>query len=407
MTDHSSAVAVIGGGQAGLATGYYLRRAGFAAGSDYVIFDARPQPGGAWQDGWQSLRLFSPSDHSSLPGWQMPTWTEGFPPADHVRDYLTRYEKRYDLPVKHGIRVTAVRYQAEPDDGFWVETTAGRWQARAVVSATGTWDRPFWPVYPGMRSFRGRQLHTADYRGPTDFTGQHVIVVGGGNSAAQILAEVSTVTTTTWVTQRPPRYLPDDVDGRVLFDVATARSAALAQGGSDTGGVAALGDIVMVPPVKDARRRGVLIAQPPFARLTTTGVSWADGSAQAADAIIWCTGFRPSLSHLAPLRLTRNGQHPATHGTQAVGDPRVHLIGYGDWTGPASATFIGVGRTARAAAADLTPLTHHHTRSDNSPQNRRIAAAATPRQPAAKGEGAQPMIHGNGPGPVQQPQSLP
>jgi putative flavoprotein involved in K+ transport len=68
MTDHSSAVAVIGGGQASLSTGYYLRRAGFAAGIDYVIFDARPQPGGAWQDGWQSLRLFSPSDHSSLPG---------------------------------------------------------------------------------------------------------------------------------------------------------------------------------------------------------------------------------------------------------------------------------------------------------------------------------------------------
>lgn len=282
MNNHSTAVAVIGGGQAGLATGYYLRRAGFAAGVGYVILDARPHPGGAWQDGWQSLRLFSPSDHSSLPGWQMPTWTTGFPPAEHVRDYLTRYEARYDLPVEHGVRVTAVRYQQDPEDGFWVETTAGRWQARAVVSATGTWDRPFWPVYPGMRFFRGRQLHTADYRQAADFTGQHVIVVGGGNSAAQILAEVSTVTTTTWVTPRPPRYLPDDVDGRVLFDVATARRAALAQGGTDPGGVAALGDIVMVPPVKDARRRGVLIAQPPFARLTTTGVSWADGTCELA-----------------------------------------------------------------------------------------------------------------------------
>ena len=358
MTDHRSAVVVIGGGQAGLATGYYLRRSGFTPGAGYVILDSRPEPGGAWQDGWQSLRLFSPSDHSSLPGWQMPTWTPGFPPAEHVRDYLTRYEARYDLPVEHGVRVTAVRYQPDPADGFWVDTTAGRWQARAVVSATGTWDRPFWPVYPGMRSFLGRQLHAADYRRAEDFAGRHVIVVGGGNSAAQILAEVSTVTTTTWVTPRPPRFLPDDVDGRVLFDVATARSAALAGGGTDTGGVAALGDIVMVPPVKDARRRGVLTARPLFDRLTATGVTWADGAEQAADAIIWCTGFRPALNHLAPLRLTRDGRHPATLGTQSVDDPRVHLIGYGDWTGPASATLIGVGRTARAAVTGLSEIAH-------------------------------------------------
>lgn len=344
-------VAVIGGGQAGLAAAFYLRRAGYLPHTGYVVLDAAPGPGGAWQHGWRSLRLFSPAEYSSLPGWPMPAWSDGFPPVAHVREYLTRYEQRYRLPVHRDTRVTAVHRLA--GTGFRLETTSGIWHADAVVSATGTWGRPFWPAYPGLARFRGRHLHTADYADPAPFTGQHVIVVGGGNSGAQILAEVSTVASTTWITTRTPRFLPDDVDGRVLFQVATARRAALDRDGTDTGGVAALGDIVMVPPVKDARSRGVLTAQPPFQSVTPTGVRWRDGREQRADAIIWCTGFRPDLRHLAPLRLTRRGPGFATNGTRTDDDPRIHLLGYGDWTGPASATLVGVGPTARGAIAEL------------------------------------------------------
>jgi putative flavoprotein involved in K+ transport len=285
----------------------------------------------------------------------MPAWTEGFPPVDHVVRYLTRYEERYHLPVHHGVRVTAMRRETPGGHGFLVDTDASGWHADAVISATGTWDRPFWPAYPGSRSFRGRQLHTAGYRSPEPFRGLRVIVVGGGNSAAQLLAEVSTVAAnTTWVTPRPPRFLPDDVDGRVLFDVASARSAALAAGRGDQGGVAALGDIVMIPTVKDARDRGVLTARPLFRSLTANGVAWADGTVEPADTIIWCTGFRPALNHLAPLHLPRTSGHLDMQGTRAAGEPRLHLLGYGDWTGQASATLIGVGRTARAAVHDLT-----------------------------------------------------
>src|SRR5699024_4921708 len=110
-----------------------------------------------------------------------------------------------------------------------------------------------------------------------DFTDQRVVIVGGGNSAAQIVSEVSTVAQTLWVTQRRPRFMPDDVDGRVLFDVATAREAAQ-RAGRDHDGVSGLGDIVMVPPVRAARDRGDLNASPMFERLTSAGVSWADGS---------------------------------------------------------------------------------------------------------------------------------
>ncbi|WP_281153946.1 ArsO family NAD(P)H-dependent flavin-containing monooxygenase [Streptomyces sp. HYC2] len=351
MTQHADVV-VVGGGQAGLAAGYHLRRQK----TDFVILDAEAAPGGAWQHMWDSLHLFSPAEHSSLPGRLMPAQAgETYPDAGHVVEYLTDYEKRYALPALHGTGVEAVR---RGGDRLLVEADSGTWRTKAVISATGTWSRPFLPAVPGRRVFTGRQLHTVDYRSPADFTGQNVIVVGGGNSGAQIAADLALDgrVDVTWATQRPPRFLADTIDGRVLFDVATARRRALDAGRGDTGGVAALGDIVAVPPVRAARDAGLLDAKPMFTRFTTTGVQWADGSRAEAEVIIWCTGFRPALAHLAPLGLRGPRGHIPTAGTRAVAEPRLHLLGYGDWTGPASATLIGVGRPARDAARDIAQL---------------------------------------------------
>lgn len=227
--------------------------------------------------------------------------------------------------------------------------------ARAAVSATGTWTQPFWPAYPGAREFGGRQLHVAHYRHPREFEGQRVAVVGGGNSGAQVLAEVSTLAETAWFTAKPPRFLPDDVDGRALFAAATARIDALREGRQHAG-VAGLGDVVMVESVRDARARGVLEARPMFSRITADGVVSSDGATFDADAIIWCTGFRPALRHLRALHLATERGRPAVDGasgTRAVSEPRLHLVGYGDWTGPASATLLGVGRSARATVEEI------------------------------------------------------
>ncbi|WP_175409790.1 ArsO family NAD(P)H-dependent flavin-containing monooxygenase [Streptomyces sp. TRM64462] len=343
-------VVVIGGGQSGLAAGYHLRRLGL----DFVVLDAQSGPGGAWQHTWDSLRLFSPAAYSSLPGRMMPP-QEGatYPDARHVVAYLADYEQRYELPVHRPVRVAGVHRDGE---FLRVETDRGAWRARAVVSATGTWGRPFLPAVPGREVFLGRQLHTVDYRGPRDFAGRRVIVVGGGNSGAQVAADLAYESDLTWVTLREPRFLPDDIDGRVLFDVATARRRALDEGRTDSGGVASLGDIVAVPPVREARDAGYLKASPMFDRLTPTGVAWSDGMTADADAIIWCTGFRPALSHLAPLGLRGPRGHIPTDGTRALAEPRLHLLGYGDWTGPASATLIGVGRPARDAAREIAAL---------------------------------------------------
>lgn len=344
-------VVVIGGGQAGLAAGYYLRRQKL----DFVILDAQSTPGGAWQRTWDSLHLFSPAAFSSLPGRIMPAQPgQEYPDAGHLVEYLADYEQRYDLPVHRPVRVRAVRRDGER---LLVETDAGDWSARAVISAAGTWWRPFLPAVPGREVFAGRQLHTTGYRRPSDFAGQRVVVVGGGNSGAQIAADLALDgIDLTWVTQRPPRFLADDIDGRALFDAATARRRALDEGRDDTGGVASLGDIVAVPPVRAARDAGLLKAQPMFDRLTADGVRWSDSTTVRAEAVIWCTGFRPALSHLAPLGLRGVRGHIATDGTRAVGEPRLHLLGYGDWTGPASATLIGVGRPTREAVRQVAAL---------------------------------------------------
>ncbi|MFD7980586.1 ArsO family NAD(P)H-dependent flavin-containing monooxygenase [Streptomyces sp. NPDC059071] len=343
-------VVVIGGGQAGLAAGYHLRRLGL----DFVILDAQHSPGGAWQHTWDSLHLFSPAAYSSLPGRLMPPQPgETYPEAAHVVSYLRDYEERYEFPVVRPVRVEAVHHDGE---FLRVEGNLGTWRARAVISATGTWSRPFVPAVPGRETFQGRQLHTVEYRGPADFAGQRVVVVGGGNSGAQIAADLAYDTELTWATLREPRYLADDIDGRALFDHATARRRALDEGRTDTGGVASLGDIVAVPPVREARDAGLLKAQPMFTRLTASGIEWADGMTAEADAVIWCTGFRPALAHLAPLGLRGPRGHIPTHDTQALGEPRLHLLGYGDWTGPASATLIGVGRPAREAARQIAEL---------------------------------------------------
>jgi putative flavoprotein involved in K+ transport len=331
-------VVVIGGGQAGLAVAYYLRRAEL----DFLVLDGEESPGGAWRHAWDSLRLFSPAGYSSLPGWPMPpSRAEGFPTRDEVIDYLTRYEERYGLPIERPSKVEAV---ARDGDALRLRLQGGRdLLARAVVGATGTWGAPVIPDYAGREHFRGLQFHSAHYRNPQPFTGKSVLVVGGGNSAAQILAEVSTVAEAVWVTLTDPVFLPDDVDGRVLFERASAR----VRGDFDAAATTTLGDIVMVPPVKEARARGVLRAIRPFERFTTDGVVWRDGTETRVDAVLWCTGFRPATACFRPLGVVEPDGRIDVVDQRAVKEPKLWLAGYGNWTGAASATLVGAGRSAR------------------------------------------------------------
>ncbi|CAG5007838.1 putative oxidoreductase CzcO [Dyadobacter sp. CECT 9275] len=337
---------VIGGGQSGLACGYFLRRAGLK----YIILDDQQQGGGAWQHTWDSLTLFSPAEYSSLPGWMMPKSEKEFPPKQQVLDYLIQYQTRYDLPVKHGVKVTDVKKEGGV---FLLTTSQGDYQSRSVISATGTFQKPFVPVVPGNDLFKGQQLHSAQYKNEVPFKGKSVLVVGGGNSGAQILAEVSRVASTVWATAKEPQFLPDDVDGRVLFDVASAKYHAMKEGKEFKSSEYNIGNVVMVPSVRDARARGVLKARETFSEFYEKGVVWPDGTHQQFDVVIWCTGFGFATDYLRELGIILENGKIECEGTRALQIDGLWLVGYGSFTGFASATLIGVGRSARQTINEI------------------------------------------------------
>lgn len=339
-------VVVIGGGQAALATAYFLRRTGLS----FVLLDAESTSGGAWLHAWKSLRLFSPATWSSIAGRQMEPKVGGYPMRQDVIDYLADYERHYRLPIERPVFVERVETSGERLN---VISGSKQWQARAVVSATGTWRHPYIPAFEGVENFQGEQIHSAYYFSPDKYAGQRVLVIGGGNSGAQILAEVSQVAKTSWLTLTDPIFLADDVDGRVLFARATERWKAQQEGRVIDAPVGGLGDIVMIDSVKDARTRGVLHAVRPFKRFTEDGVVWKDSSEETIDAVIWCTGFRPALEHLQALDIINPDGRIQVIDTRALKVPNLWLVGYGDWTGAASATLIGVTRTARSTVAEI------------------------------------------------------
>ncbi len=343
-------VIVIGGGQAALAVGYFLKKAGV----DFIILDNQQQAGGAWRHTWESLRLFSPAAYSSLPGIMMEQVDDGgYPHRDDVLAYLRRYEERYQLPLYRSHHVNKVMRDTD-HDCLLVSDGKYQWRTRTVASATGTWSHPFIPDYPGRERFQGKQLHSAHYQTPDEFKGQRVLVVGGGNSGAQILAEVAEVADASWVTLSEPVFLPDDVDGRVLFERATARLKGDAAG-ANVGGI---GDIVMVPPVRRARDKGILTSKRPFEGFTPSGVVWSEGHEEAVDAVIWCTGFKPALDHLRSLNLVEDNGKVMVKDGQSIKEPKLWLFGYGDWASPGSATLIGAARSAKEVVPRLMDYVH-------------------------------------------------
>ncbi|WP_412543151.1 NAD(P)-binding domain-containing protein [Longispora sp. K20-0274] len=349
MSNREVRVVVIGAGQAGLSAAYHLGRFGLKPFEELVVLDRNARPGGAWQHRWDTLTMHDVHGIANLPGVAVPGADDGARANVAIPEYFTDYETRMALPVLRPVGGRSVRDL----DGtrLAVETDAGTWSAGAVVNATGTWDRPFIPWYPGADLFGGRQLHTADYRGPAGFAGQHVVVVGGGHSAVQILAELSAYATTTWVTRRPPRWRTGEEFGPEQGRAAVALVAERVSAGLPPQSVVSVTGLHLRDQERAAAARGVYEREPMFAALTPDGVRWADGRTVRADAILWATGFRPDIAHLAPLRLRERSGGIRLDGTRAVRDPRVHLVGYGP-----SASTIGANRAGRAAAREIRDL---------------------------------------------------
>jgi cation diffusion facilitator CzcD-associated flavoprotein CzcO len=357
-------VVVIGAGQAGLSASYHLRRRGV----DHVVLDGEDAPGGAWRHRWRSLRMATVNGVFDLPGMSRSAADPDEPAVDAVPRYFAAYEREFTLPIVRPVRVEAVRRASDvlpvlaeaglagpslagADDDLIVYTDHGTWTARAIINATGTWRTPNWPWYPGAETFAGRQLHVAQYPGADEFAEQHVVVVGGGISAIQLLGEISAVTTTTWVTRRPPVWFDGEFAPATAGRAAVARAEADARAGRPIGSVVSYTGLYWTPYARSAAARGALVRHPMFTAIEPDGVLMADGSFQPADVILWATGFRQTVDHLDPLRLRNDLGGIALDGTAVAADPRIHLIGYG----PSQST-VGANRAGRAAAVALSKL---------------------------------------------------
>ena len=341
----SADVVVIGAGQAGLSAAYHLQRLGYPPYDGFVVLDANAHPGGAWQHRWPSLTMRDVHGVAALPGTDAPDPPDTERANQAVPRYFGEYERDLALPVARPVQVETVT--DGPGDQLTVHTDGDAWTASAIINATGTWRQPFIPYYPGAETFAGRQLHTVEYRGPEDFAGQRVLVVGGGASAVQILAELAPYADTRWVTRREPtwRHGPfGHEEGRAAVALVEER----VRQGLPPQSVVSVTGLILREQEQAAADAGVYDRHPMFARLTPDGATWQDGRSERFDAVLWATGFRPDIAHLAPLQLREASGGIALDGTQAVRDARVQLVGYGP-----SASTIGANRAGRIAARNV------------------------------------------------------
>jgi cation diffusion facilitator CzcD-associated flavoprotein CzcO len=333
---------VIGAGQGGLSASYHLKRLGI----DHVVLDSGDRPGGAWQHRWDSLTMDDVHGVSDLPDGPAPG--RGQERANAVIPvWCGSYGATHQLPVLRPVRVDEV-----VGVGDLLDVRAGErhWLTRTLINATGTWQRPFVPYYPGQAAFRGEQFHTVDYPGAAPFAGKRVLVVGGGASAVQFLGEIRPLAQTIWVTRREPVWRTGgEIDGRG----AIRRVQERVRRGLPPASVVSVTGLALRPQEQLAASLGAYSRRPMFDRVEPDGVRWADGSFEHVDAILWATGFRPAVKHLGPLHLTSpyggielltSGEDVQTATTAAV-DPRVQRVGYGP-----SASTIGGNRAGRAAA---------------------------------------------------------
>lgn len=336
---------VVGGGQAGLAAGYFLAQRG----ENYAILDENLSTGEVWRKRWDSLRLFTPSQFDGLPGMPFPQPAYSFPTKDEVADYLTRYAQAYRLPIEHGVRVSALR---RSNGGYEISAAASTYHADHVIIATGPFQRPSRPAFAGELSPEILQLHSSAYHNPAQIEAGSILVVGAGNSGAEIALELAHAGKHVWMAGRDVGQIPANALGKVLggrpywwlisrmFSVGTPigrkmRSSVLHHGN----------------PLIRTGRRDVIAAgvacTPRVSGIVGGRPELDDGRVLPVQAVIWATGFRPDFGWIDLPIFDDHGYPRHDRGVVAEA-PGLTFVGLHFQSALSSALLGGVGADAKA-----------------------------------------------------------
>jgi len=348
---------VIGGGQAGLSVGYHLQRREVP----FMILDAQERIGGAWRNRWDSLRLFTPARFDGLDGKPFPASSHTFPTKDEMADYLEEYATELALPVTSGQRVKRL---SKRDSVFIVETDDHRFEADNVVVAMSSWQVPRLPGFAKDLSTEIKQIHTTDYRNPSQLQEGPVLVVGAGNSGAEIALDV-VGSHETVVAGPDTGHVPFRVEGKVgrllvpvvrfMFHRVLTKSNPIARRKMPK--MIASGEPLVRTKPRDLIEAGI----ERMPRVVGAADGWPvleDGRVLHPANVIWGTGFDPGFSWI-DLPVFESGRVKHDRGVVAE-VPGLYFVGLKGLYSVSSAQVNGIGRDAewlaRLIAASVSPL---------------------------------------------------
>jgi putative flavoprotein involved in K+ transport len=311
-------VVVVGGGQAGLAIGYFLAQRG----RDFVILEAAEEPAAAWRERWDSLKLFTPVRYDSLPGLAFPGDLDSHPSRDDVLAYLTDYVRHFDLPVELGSRVRSIR---KPADTYLVELDDRSYEAQQLVVATGPFQVPFTPAIAQRLDPEVLQLHSTEYRSPEAISTGPVLVAGGGNTGFQIAAELAEsheVHLSIGSRQTP---LSQRILGRDLFWYLDKTGIIRKSTETRIGRRLAGRDTLIGSSPRALRRRYGVQLHKRTIDAAGSAVSFGDGTRLDVGSVVWATGFRVDHSFIEVPVFDADGR--AVHRRGVTASPGLYFLG--------------------------------------------------------------------------------